>query len=65
MLVLTRRVGEKIVIDGNTIITVNQLSNNRVRLGIEAPDTVRVLRWELIAAQAEPNATSAVDCPPA
>ena len=47
MLVLTRRVGEEIVIDGDIRVTVLELRGSVVRLGITAPQSVRVLRQEL------------------
>lgn len=47
MLVLTRRVGEFIVINGNIRVAVVALSGNRVRLGIEAPTTIGIQREEL------------------
>lgn len=48
MLVLSRRVGEKIVIAELGIsIDVIRLNGNSVRLGIEAPDSIRILRGEL------------------
>jgi len=47
MLVLTRKLGEKVVVGGNVTITVVAARNGRVRLAIEAPKDVRVLRGEL------------------
>lgn len=47
MLVLTRRPGEQIVIDGNIRLTVISLKGDRVRLGIEAPPAVAVDRQEV------------------
>ena len=47
MLVLTRKVGQQIVIDNNIVITVLRVGKFTVRLGIEAPDGVRILRHEL------------------
>jgi carbon storage regulator len=47
MLVLSRKLNETIVLDGDIRITVVGIRGNHVRLGIEAPDTVRVLREEL------------------
>ncbi len=44
MLVLTRREGEQIVIAGNIRITVVQLKGGTVRLGIEAPREIPVVR---------------------
>jgi carbon storage regulator len=48
MLVLSRKIGEKIVIDGNTTVTIKAISGNRVKLTIEAPKGVRIIRAELI-----------------
>lgn len=47
MLVLSRKVGQEIVIGDNVRITITKISGNRVTLGIEAPDHVRILRGEL------------------
>jgi carbon storage regulator len=49
MLVLSRKVGERLVIGGNITVVVNRVAGNRVTLGIEAPDTVRIVRGELEA----------------
>jgi len=48
MLVLSRKPGEKLVITGGITISVLEVVGCRVKLGIEAPDQVRVLRAELI-----------------
>jgi carbon storage regulator len=47
MLVLTRNIGEKIVIGDNIQITVVAIKGNKVRVGVEAPDDVRVDRQEV------------------
>lgn len=47
MLVLSRKIGERLVIGDNITIVVNKIVGNRVTLGIEAPDNVRVMRSEL------------------
>jgi carbon storage regulator len=47
MLVLTRNVGEQIVIDGNIIVTVVAIDGNKIRLGINAPRSCRVDRAEV------------------
>jgi carbon storage regulator len=47
MLVLTRKLGEKIVIDGGITVTVLEIAGQRVRVGVQAPDDVRILRGEL------------------
>ncbi len=48
MLVLTRRVGEDIVIDGHIRITIMQVNGGRVRVGFEAPPSVSIRRRELL-----------------
>ena len=47
MLVLSRKKNESIVIDGHITIEVLQVKGKGVRLGINAPQHVRVLRGEL------------------
>ena len=47
MLVLSRKVGQEILIGDNVRITVTKVSGNRVTLGVDAPDHVRILRGEL------------------
>ncbi len=47
MLVLTRRPGEQIVIDGDIRLTVISIKGDRVRLGIDAPASVVVDRQEV------------------
>jgi len=53
MLVLSRKLGEKVVIGNGITITVVEVKGNRVRLGIDAPKKVRVLRAELACWQGE------------
>jgi carbon storage regulator len=53
MLVLSRKIGERLVIGGNITVVVNRVAGNRVTLGIEAPDTVRIVRGELEAAKGD------------
>ena len=47
MVVLTRRTGEEIVIDGDIRIVVIGIRGGRIRLGVTAPPTVRVDRGEI------------------
>ena len=47
MLVLSRKVGERLVIGENVTVVVNKVAGNRVTLGVEAPDDVRIIRGEL------------------
>jgi len=48
MLVLSRKVGERIVIDDNVTVVINRIVGNRVSVGIEAPTDVRIVRGELV-----------------
>lgn len=47
MLVLSRRLGETIRIGSDITITVLEISGNRIRVGIDAPAQIAVLRGEL------------------
>ncbi|HEV3203192.1 MAG TPA: carbon storage regulator [Gemmataceae bacterium] len=47
MLVLTRKPGEKIRLGSEITVTVLDINGNRVRIGIDAPDRVSILRCEL------------------
>ena len=47
MLILTRRVGETIVIDGDIFVTVLGVKGNQSRIGIDAPDDVPINRQEI------------------
>lgn len=47
MLVLSRKVGEKLVIDGGIVVEVMRIQGNRITVGITAPSDIRILRGEL------------------
>lgn len=47
MLVLTRKVGEVIVIGDNVTLTIASIDKGKVRVGIVAPKSVRVDRSEI------------------
>jgi carbon storage regulator len=48
MLVLTRRIGEEIIIGDNIQVTVVAVKGDRVRLGITAAPSIPVMRQELL-----------------
>jgi len=48
MLVLSRKLGEKIFIGDNICITVVDIDRGKIRLGIEAPREVAIYRQELL-----------------
>lgn len=50
MLVLSRKLKERVVIGGRTVVTVLAVRGNRVVLGVEAPEEVPVHRAELAEA---------------
>jgi carbon storage regulator len=48
MLVLSQMKDEKIIIGENIVVTIIEVRGNKVRIGIEAPRDVKVLRKELV-----------------
>jgi carbon storage regulator len=54
MLVLTRKLMEKLFIGDDICVTVVRLENGQVRLGIDAPREISVVRAELVANRAAP-----------
>ena len=47
MLVLSRKVGERLVIGEDIVLVVNKVAGNRVVIAIDAPSSVRIVRGEL------------------
>lgn len=47
MLVLSRKIGEKVVIGDGIVLVVKRILGQRVTFGIEAPQNVRIVRGEL------------------
>jgi carbon storage regulator len=58
MLVLTRKVGERIVIGEGVVVTIVRIQNDKVRIGIDAPRQVAVHREEVVRRIARRNAGS-------
>jgi len=48
MLVLSRKVNESIVLNDNIVVTILEVENGRVSLGVEAPREVKIFRSELV-----------------
>ncbi|MBY0461044.1 MAG: carbon storage regulator [Gemmataceae bacterium] len=55
MLVLSRKLGEKIFIGDNICITVVDIDRGKIRLGIEAPRDVPIYRQELLPLDRQPR----------
>jgi carbon storage regulator CsrA len=53
MLVLTRRTGDKIVVDGPCVIDFNWIKGSSVSVGITADRSVKILRSELVRPELE------------
>lgn len=51
MLVLSRKLGEKIVIGEDIVVTIVKIDRNQIRVGIEAPPEVPVFRSEIAPEQ--------------
>lgn len=47
MLILSRKVGESLILDDRIEIKITEISGEKVRIGIEAPRDCRILRKEL------------------
>jgi carbon storage regulator len=56
MLVLSRKPGQRIRIGDSVIITLVQVNGTSVRIGIEAPHDLEILREELLTRSAHPSA---------
>jgi carbon storage regulator len=59
MLILSRRPGESLTIGDDITITVVSINGNQIRLGINAPRDVRVLRDEIYKAIRDENQAAA------
>jgi len=55
MLVLSRRVGERLVIGDDIVVTIIEVRSDGVRIGIDAPRNVRVHRAEVLDALTAAN----------
>ncbi len=63
MLILTRKKDESILIDGKIEIRIIELENGKVKIGIEAPKSVKILRKEIHDEIEHQNKEAAVSKP--
>ena len=59
MLVLSRRIGESVVIGDDIVVTILEQRGDIVRIGVDAPRHVQVSRQELLTELAEANRAAA------
>ena len=59
MLVLSRKVGESIMIGDDVVVTVLEIRGDVIRVGVDAPRSVQVHRQELLEALADSNRAAA------
>lgn len=58
MLILRRKIGESIVIGGDIRVTVLKIRDDQVKIGIDAPADLLVLRSELVSSAEQPPTPS-------
>ncbi len=58
MLILTRKLGESVVIGDNIVVTVTDIKNGQIKLGITAPKDVTINREEVLKKIKEENVLS-------
>lgn len=59
MLVLTRKVGERVVIGDNITITITEVKGETVRIALDAPRDVKIFRGEIFDSIVEENQKAA------
>lgn len=63
MLVLNRKATERILVGSDVVITVVRIGDDAVRIGVDAPREVRIVRGELVAVDRDAHAVARV-CEP-
>jgi carbon storage regulator len=61
MLVLTRKEGQSFVLDAKLVVRVLEISGNKVRIGIEAPSDILIVRSELMATTQDRDRVAAAE----
>lgn len=60
MLVLTRKIGERIVIGDDVVVTIVNVQGDNIRLAIDAPKTIKIYRGEIYDSIVRENKQAAV-----
>lgn len=60
MLVLTRKIGERIVIGDNIVMTIVNVQGENIRLAIDAPKEIKIYRGEIYDSIVQENKQAAV-----
>lgn len=63
MLILSRKINEKIMIGNDISVSIIEIRGDQVRLGVEAPKTVKVFRQEVFNAIMAENKAAAESTP--
>ena len=63
MLILTRKLGESVYIGDDIKITLMEIKGNQVRVGVQAPSSVRIYREEIYLQILEENKRAAAETP--
>ena len=63
MLVLRRKVGERIIVDGVISISVLAVEGERVKIGINAPPDITIVREELLRALTSDTPSASTSAP--
>lgn len=64
MLILSRKLGQSLIIDNDITVTILSIRNGQIRIGIDAPVSVPVLREELVTHPRTASGTARDDSQP-
>ncbi|MCX7025069.1 MAG: carbon storage regulator CsrA [Spirochaetes bacterium] len=59
MLILTRKVGEKIIVNDDVVVTLLEIHGDQAKIGVDAPRNVKVYRQEIFNSIQEENRRAA------